>query len=516
MKYHTLKQAQPQKRKSKHLEFVFLRPKGSRRLSKKALYLSHAKRRRPYDTIVEENENEKKQVTKGEKHKRLYKIENIAKILSERLNNVNSGNSFLKSTQFQNGLQAYISPRKRILKELEKVSLEDIATLSKRSRAKKPVPLAIPSNKIDLSSTSSSTPSISFHNNLTKSSSSFPNDSFKSTSSSRISSYSINSLLNHDSRSIREPSSTSQNNLTKHNSFSGNNSEKIASNVNVKASEMHTAQRDTYSHMQASSSFVTADTTDKPQRLIVTNSGAKPLHTFQTSRLTSNNEPILNEFSYKYHSDNVLSDFKPHHHQTLTHMFSLSPSRENTMFPYSTVEEEKNSLAIRNECRRMSQVEDYSVSKNTFQANATETPGKLTMSMQRGLLPEQLHYTKYEKGFECQGQDKINFLNKSHQFTQLGIQERSNFLDKISASKVQPATFFSSSDYSNQNIATYYQQIYAAAAARYHHSVWFQYPVFDPVLDTMEMPTREEQTTTNKRFKNSLSKEDNPADGELP
>lgn len=83
----------------------------------------------PGDETV--NEKEKKEILNTSKKRVEKKLDNILKRLMDKLDSGLSRLNHIKSSHHQ-----HVSPRKRILREFEKVSLEDTQTIQKRSRAK--------------------------------------------------------------------------------------------------------------------------------------------------------------------------------------------------------------------------------------------------------------------------------------------------------------------------------------------------------------------------------------------
>jgi hairless len=128
-------------------------------------------------------------------------LTSIVKKLSEKNPTVISQNARMSQLSISN--HHHVSPRKRILRELEKVSLEDITTM-KRSRAK----TTVMSNSIPSVSVAAHIKSPSSRNVNGNSTSEMTSlsPSIQQSSSRPISSYSITSLLGHNSESSKNSS----------------------------------------------------------------------------------------------------------------------------------------------------------------------------------------------------------------------------------------------------------------------------------------------------------------------
>ncbi|KAG5670951.1 hypothetical protein PVAND_001180 [Polypedilum vanderplanki] len=283
--------------------------------------------------------------TTNDKNGNTHKLDNILKKLADRMasklalngnnmngthNNNNNGHhhsiptSYSLASHIANSINSnsqphqHVSPRKRILRELEKVSLED----TKRSRPKSIVTATIAMTNGNGSI--ASTPPISVANIHSSSNGSLKTEKATPPASRPISSYSITSLLAHNTSS----SSNSSNNSNASVGCNNNNNNSISSNDSSSASHYH-QQPKSPSLMQ--NKRKSPNTTPTPP----TQSPSPEHHAFHKYRPITTTPTSSSPYSNSYHSPNYMRGSpSPHDRLRTTSSFSPSHSYAGTSSPH--------------------------------------------------------------------------------------------------------------------------------------------------------------------------------------
>lgn len=539
VKKRWMKQLKPEKTRSKLLEFYLHRSKSTWKPSNYELCMCKIKRRRPYDKCFEKTRNEnkveiqKKQNRNGNNKEARPSIDMVVKKLFENANKIK--NSILSSKSTHDTFHSFVSPRKRILKELEKVSLEDIASMSKRSRAKGsissdtfPAKSSLsPAKDFRLSPLSSSKQQeptttrkdASDYNLTTKNSS----ESTTTTSNSRISSYSITSLLSHNCGYKKESPSTSQYNLTKYTKPYGSIPSALGDSMQMPSSENSKVQQNLSSfspqnYTKVASSFDDQLTTEAQQRVYSNSLGARVPNNSQPVFLTSDSF-ISRDYFTKYRNDlsaNLLHNPYQIPSSSLTDIYFKQPSEKLLASPYTLPHNGRNSFSLRNNYGNISQLEEsnlYYISnnkKNTFQNNSSVSGSPIRSNAtphRDDTRCEKSNYIKLQKDLDASPKDnnKLN-CNDRHE---KGI---TNPYIKFHHKDTPMGENTSLSEYADPAIASYYQQMYATAAAQaaahYHQALWFNYPALEPAAAALSVPLTHNEPSSFERYTKQSSQDD--------
>lgn len=425
----------------------------------------------------------------------------------------------------------HISPRKRILREMEKVSLQEVSVSPKRSRAKTTDSIGSIQLKNGHISGNGSTDSVSEN----EAKSSLP------VTSSRISSYSITSLLSHKSACKRDTASIT---ITKpetspHRSVH-NSSNYIKRDPDLLYSNCHS--QDSSGGQSADPNIVNemrrpelpilhsnTGTTSRSSHLwnappqidissqLPSAGGCSP---FLPQTLSHNSTSTVQDYSHKYRS-NYLSPSHIAHHpyqipsvsssSSLNYIRSSQHDRSSASYSPTHISANNMPLSARHSPHKHKTEGLNHSTKITFRPHSEEPFSAKPSALDKSGLP-----ARKAVPFEAYDQHKIDKALDLHDFSSVGKEHQSSanmekkstvrmetpseflpsssLLNKLSAAsgnkslmvaQTQNLMSMSPIDYNNHSLISYYQQMYAAAVA-YHQPMWLHHYPFPmvPVVST--------------------------------